>query len=148
MDRFLGVGNRGQVHGLVGFQDQFQVLDQQRFTAGWQSQAEGRHVLGQQRLKVLRIHGFLWVKGRDQALRIYDLLALSGQLAETQKTPIADYAKGLAHWRAGEFDQAERCFGRSAEADRPAAIFRERARELCARPPGAEWEPIRTLQEK
>ncbi|MBX9647554.1 MAG: adenylate/guanylate cyclase domain-containing protein [Xanthobacteraceae bacterium] len=88
------------------------------------------------------------VKGRDQALKIYELMALSGQRADTQRVPIADYAKGLAHWRAGEFDQAERYFGRSAEADRPAAIFRERARELCAQPPGAEWEPIRTLQEK
>jgi adenylate cyclase/guanylate cyclase len=88
------------------------------------------------------------VKGRDQALKIYDLLALSGQLADTQRAVIADYAKGLAHWRAGEFDQAERCFGRSAGADRPAGIFRERARELGAQSPGAEWEPIRTLQEK
>ncbi len=88
------------------------------------------------------------VKGRDQALKIYDLLARSGQLADTQRAPIADYARGLAHWRAGEFDQAERCFGRSAGTDGPAAIFRERARELRDQPPGAEWEPIRTLQEK
>jgi adenylate cyclase len=115
----------------------------------------GTSIIASETTAALAGDGFAWreldtvrVKGRDQALRIYDLLALSGQLADAQRAPIADYAKGLAHWRAGEFDQAERCFGRSAEVDRPAAIFRERARELCAQPPRAEWEPIRTLQEK
>ena len=76
------------------------------------------------------------------------MAALSGQLAAPQAALIAAYAEGLAHWRAGEFDLAEKCFGRSAETDRPAAIFRERAREMAAQPPGAEWDPIRTLQEK
>lgn len=88
------------------------------------------------------------VKGRTQALGIYEVAGLSGQLAASQAALIADYAEGLAHWRAGEFDLAEKCFGRSAAADRPAAIFRDRAREMAAEPPGAEWDPIRTLQEK
>jgi adenylate cyclase len=88
------------------------------------------------------------VKGRDQALRIYQLMALSAQLAPPQAALIADYAEGLAHWRAGEFDSAEQCFGRSAGVDRSAAIFRARVREMAAHAPGAEWEPIRTLQEK
>ncbi|MEP6839228.1 MAG: adenylate/guanylate cyclase domain-containing protein [Bradyrhizobium sp.] len=88
------------------------------------------------------------VKGRNQALKIYDLVALSGQLAPPQAVMLADYAKGLAHWRAGEFALADTCFGRSADTDRPAAIFRERAQALSAQAPGADWDPIRTLQEK
>ena len=88
------------------------------------------------------------VKGRTQALTIYDLLALSELLTRPQAALSADYAEGLAHWRAGEFDLAEKCFGRSAETDRPAAIFRERARDQAAQSPEAEWDPIRTLQEK
>jgi adenylate cyclase len=88
------------------------------------------------------------VKGRTQALKIYDLLALSVLLAPPQAALCANYAAGLAHWRAGEFELAEKCFARSAETDRPAAIFRERARELAAQSPEAEWDPIRTLQEK
>ena len=88
------------------------------------------------------------VKGRNQALGIYELVGLSGRVADPQAASIADYAEGLAHWRAGEFSRAEKCFARSAETDRPAAIFRERARELAAHAPGADWEPIRTLQEK
>jgi adenylate cyclase len=88
------------------------------------------------------------VKGRTQPLKIYDLLALSELLTQPQAALGANYAEGLAHWRTGEFDLAEKCFGRSAETDRPAAIFRERARDLAAQSPGAEWDPIRTLQEK
>ena len=72
------------------------------------------------------------VKGRNQALRIYELMALSTQLAPAQAALAADYAKGLAHWRAGEFAAAEQCFGQSAATDKPAAIFRERARQLAA----------------
>jgi adenylate cyclase len=88
------------------------------------------------------------VKGRTQALTIYDLLALSELLTRPQAALSANYAEGLRHWRAGEFDLAEKCFGRSAETDRPAAIFRERARDQAAQSPEAEWDPIRTLQEK
>jgi adenylate cyclase len=88
------------------------------------------------------------VKGRTQALKIYELLALSELLAQPQAELRANYAEGLAHWRAAEFDLAEKCFGRSAETDRPTAIFRERARDLAAQSPEAEWDPIRTLQEK
>jgi adenylate cyclase/guanylate cyclase len=88
------------------------------------------------------------VKGRDQALRIYELAALSAQLMPPQAALIADYTRGLAHWRAGEFELAEQCFGRSAETDRPSAIFRARAQALAAHGPEADWEPIRTLQEK
>jgi adenylate cyclase len=88
------------------------------------------------------------VKGRTQPLKIYDLLALSELLTQPQAALGTNYAEGLAHWRAGEFDLAEKCFGRSAETDRPAAIFRERARDLAAQSPEAEWDPIRTLQEK
>jgi len=88
------------------------------------------------------------VKGRNQALKIYQLLAHATGLAEAQAASNANYADGLAHWRAREFELAATCFGRSADSDRPAALFGQRARELVEHPPGADWDPIRTLQEK
>jgi adenylate cyclase len=88
------------------------------------------------------------VKGRTQPLKIYDLLAVSELLTQSQAALSANYAEGLAHWRTGKFDLAAACFGRSAETDKPAAIFRERARDLAAQSPASEWDPIRTLQEK
>ena len=88
------------------------------------------------------------VKGRTQALKIYELLTRAAELTPEQEVLITDYAEGLAHWRAREFDRAATCFGRSASVDRPAALFRDRARELAEAPPGGDWDPIRTLQEK
>jgi adenylate cyclase len=90
----------------------------------------------------------LRVKGRAQALKIYELLALSNEVTSSQEVFLADYAEGLAHWRVGEFDLAASSFERAAEADRPSANFLTRARECVQNPPGPGWEPIRTLQEK
>ena len=74
--------------------------------------------------------GFAWreldairVKGRSQALKIYELLALAAELTEAQKAEAANYAEGLAHWRAREFEAAAAAFARSADTDRPAAFF-------------------------
>jgi len=87
------------------------------------------------------------VKGRDQALKIYELLAMTAQLTETQKMLVASYAEGLAHWRGRDFTAAAAAFARSTD-DRPAAHFRARANELAANAPAADWDPVRTLQEK
>lgn len=115
----------------------------------------GTSIIASETTVALAGDAFVWreldtirVKGRTQALGIYEVVALAAHLADPQAALLADYAEGLAHWRAGEFELAEKCFGRSAEADRPAAIFRERARQMAAHSPGAEWDPIRTLQEK
>jgi adenylate cyclase len=88
------------------------------------------------------------VKGRNQALKIYQLLARSTAPADAHATSIANYADGLAHWRAREFELAATCFERSADIDRPSQLFGQRARQLVEHPPGADWDPIRTLQEK
>jgi adenylate cyclase/guanylate cyclase len=88
------------------------------------------------------------VKGRTQALKIYELVALSTALTSSQQALIANYAGGLAYWRAREFALAATSFARSADIDRPASLFCQRARELAQSPPGEDWDPIRTLQEK
>jgi adenylate cyclase/guanylate cyclase len=88
------------------------------------------------------------VKGRTQALKIYELVATAAQLTASQQAPLAEYARGLAHWRAGEFDLAAGCFERTAKEDRPASIFLDRAKEQLGKAPGGDWDPIRTLQEK
>jgi adenylate cyclase len=99
--------------------------------------------------------GFAWreldavrVKGRTQALKIHELLTLASQLTEAQQKSMSCYAEGLAHWRARDFAAAAASFGWSAETDRPAALFRDRAQELATSPTDADWDPVRTLQEK
>ena len=88
------------------------------------------------------------VMGRSNPLKIYQLLALAANLTASQAEVAADYASGLAHWRAGEFDLAARCFARSTESDRPSRMFLERARQYAQQAPAGEWDPIRTLQGK
>jgi adenylate cyclase len=99
--------------------------------------------------------GFAWreldevrVKGRNRALKIFELVARSDALSEEQQALIKTYGDGLARWRAGEFHLAMDAFGRSAGADKPSALFRERAEEMAAERPNKDWEPIRALQEK
>ena len=88
------------------------------------------------------------VKGRSHPVRIYELLAHATQQASSNEAATVNYAKGLAHWRLGEFDTAAECFERSAEFDRPSLVFLERARKFSKNPPGREWDPVRTLEEK
>jgi adenylate cyclase/guanylate cyclase len=88
------------------------------------------------------------VKGRTQALKIFELLELAEQKSPLPDTVMTDYAEGLAHWRAGAFDLAAKCFTRSAGADRPSANFLVRAREMENLRPGTDWDPVRALQEK
>ena len=77
------------------------------------------------------------VKGRTNQLKIYELLAQAAELTPAQAAVAADYAQGLAHWRAGEFDLAAKCFARSAEADRPSAHVSRAGEKLMRskRPP-------------
>jgi adenylate cyclase/guanylate cyclase len=88
------------------------------------------------------------VKGREQSLRIHELHGLKGELTPAEQTMLTDYAEGLALWRAGNLQQAAERFTRSAPADRPSALFTERARRAAAGPAGDGWDPVRTLQEK
>jgi len=89
------------------------------------------------------------VKGRTQSLRIHELMAASAsELTGSQRAALADYAAGLSHWRAREFDLAAGCFERSAAQDRPSALFRERARQAADNAPDPDWEPVRSLLEK
>jgi adenylate cyclase/guanylate cyclase len=115
----------------------------------------GTTVIASETTVVLTGETFAWreldtirVKGRSNQLKIYQLLALAADLTDSQAAVTADYAKGLAHWRAGEFDLAANYFEHVAETDRPSQLFLERAREYAKQAPAGEWDPIRTLQEK
>ena len=115
----------------------------------------GTTIIASEATVALAGEAFVWreldavrVKGRSQALTIYQLMALSTEPAASRQALIADYADGLAHWCAREFALAAKCFGRSADIDRPASLFQARALELAQDPPGEDWDPIRTLQEK
>jgi len=88
------------------------------------------------------------VKGRATPVKIYELLAEAGQETPQQAAAAATYARGLAHWRAREFDAAAKCFERVADVDKPSALFLSRAKAFASDPPGPDWEPVSTLDAK
>ncbi|MGE0734845.1 MAG: CHASE2 domain-containing protein [Alphaproteobacteria bacterium] len=88
------------------------------------------------------------VKGRSAAVKIYEPLAVTGAETADQAARAASYAEGLACWRARDFKGAADAFARFAAVDPAAAIFQKRAAKFALEPPGAEWEPVNTLEEK
>jgi adenylate cyclase len=88
------------------------------------------------------------VKGRGEAVRIYEPLGEAGRQSADQTTRAASYAQGLQHWRGGDFAAAAEAFAECADSDKPSALFLARARKLLASHPVAHWEPVQTLDEK
>jgi adenylate cyclase len=88
------------------------------------------------------------VQGRATPVRIYELLAEAGQETPQQVESATSYAKGLAYWRAREFDAAAKCFVAAAAVDKPSALFARRANLLAGQPPALDWEPVNTLDGK
>jgi len=88
------------------------------------------------------------VKGSTTPVKIYELVAETGQETQEQQQAASAYAQGLAHWRAREFDAAVSAFSRAAEFDKASALFVKRSEELAKSPPGEDWEPVNALDGK
>jgi class 3 adenylate cyclase/CHASE2 domain-containing sensor protein len=88
------------------------------------------------------------VKGRDEPVRIYEPLGEAGQQSPDQLACAASYSEGLALWRERNFAGAAQSFARWSETDSPSALFMARANKLSLGPPGEDWRPIQTLDEK
>lgn len=115
----------------------------------------GTTVIASETTMALTGAAFVWreldtirVKGRAGATTIYEPLAAAGEATPQQLSCSEAYAEGLARWRGRDFAGAVEHFARSASADRPSALFLERATELAGHPPGPEWEPLNALEEK
>jgi class 3 adenylate cyclase len=87
------------------------------------------------------------VKGRAQAVRIFEPLGAAGEVAPDVIAHAEIYGAGLARYRAGDFAAAAEQFARIAGEDPPAALFLQRARRLAGEPPGPGWEPVTPQQE-
>ncbi len=99
--------------------------------------------------------GFFWreldairVKGRSEPVKIYEPVSLAGQQTPDDTAKVAAYDEGLARWRKRDFAGAVSSFGRLADRDPPAALFRQRAEDLVKHPPDDDWEPVNTLEGK
>src|SRR5262245_14616005 len=88
------------------------------------------------------------VKGRRQAVRIFEPLGVAGEVAPELLSRAQTYGAGLTRYRARDFAGAAEKFALVANDDTPSALFLERVRQLAQQPPGADWEAVSAQEEK
>ena len=90
----------------------------------------------------------VWVKGREEPLGIFEALAIRGDETEYQKSRAVRYGQALALYRGGRFETAQANWLRIAADDGPSRVMAERAGNLHARVPVANWDGVWNLATK
>jgi len=111
--------------------------------------SEDTHRLAQDILETRELDS-VRVVGRNEPVRLYELLARKGQLTPEQKDLRSRFEPALAAYRAAKWDAAEAGFKSCLEVlptDGPSTIFLDRVSKL--RTGGdAQWEGVWNLSEK
>ena len=97
---------------------------------------------------VLRQLDFLAVKGKKQAVEVFEVVGRAGDVAQSTLDRIAEFEAALARYRARDFDGASEIFAALAPDDQVADLYLERCRHFRAAPPPADWNGSFELQEK
>ncbi|MGB8992813.1 MAG: adenylate/guanylate cyclase domain-containing protein [Desulfobaccales bacterium] len=85
------------------------------------------------------------VKGRETAVRVFEVLGLTGELDPLVTRRGRDFARGLELYRRGRFPEAQAVFDAilaDDPEDGPSRTFRERCRQFEEAPPPADWDTI------
>ncbi len=93
----------------------------------------------------------LKVKGKKQAVEVFELIGEPGEVDEAQRRFLGAYGAGYAAFCARRFAEARAAFGEAATlrpGDFLATRYGEEAGRLAATPPSADWEPILELHSK
>ena len=93
----------------------------------------------------------LRVKGKQEPITVYELMARAGELDEAVKRMRSDYMEGLAHYRDMAFEKAEEAFRRALAVDPddgPARTYIERCRAYREDPPPPDWDRVFTMRTK
>ena len=92
------------------------------------------------------------VAGRERATTVYELMDADPPDVKSQKQEtLAQFERGLEHYRAGEFSPALKRFDACvalAPKDNAAALYVHRCRELIESPPQSEWRGLTVLDRK
>lgn len=90
------------------------------------------------------------VVGRSEPLRLFELAALAGATDSPRDGLFALYAEGLAAYRAGNWDEAQRALGealRLSPTDGPSLLLLDRVARFMSLPP-PDWDGIWRLTSK
>jgi adenylate cyclase len=92
------------------------------------------------------------VKGKEQPVRVYEVLDLAGNVPAETLVLMAEFATALATYRAGEFDAARALFETIADRDEPAKIYLDRCLHFMQYPPSKSsdgtWDGVWRMTEK
>lgn len=87
----------------------------------------------------------LRVAGKQETVRVYELLGHAAELSETDQQRVQAYETGLARYRAQDWEAAETAFREClaiAPADRPSQVMLERIAAFRQAPPAAGWDGV------
>jgi adenylate cyclase len=91
------------------------------------------------------------VVGKSEPARIYELLSPAGALGPAEVELREEFGKGLAAYRAREWNAAERQFRHCLELradDAPSTLYIERIATFRKEPPPANWDGVWHLTKK
>ncbi len=94
---------------------------------------------------------YLAVKGKEQPVRVYEVLDLIGQTDEVTKRAVPRYLEGLAKYRDRDFDGAITSFEAALQEkpdDGPSLLYIERCRHFLDEPPEPGWTGAWQAKEK
>ncbi len=85
------------------------------------------------------------VKGRETPVRVFEVMALKGELTAATAALKEKFAQGLEFYRQGDFSPAAAAFAAALELapeDGPSQAFLNRCQLLQANPPPATWDTV------
>jgi adenylate cyclase len=88
------------------------------------------------------------VAGKTEAVKVYELLALKGELPAEKHETVERYHEALALYRQRRFSEAAAVLeARLAKdpKDGPTAVLLERCREYAETPPPPSWDGVASL---
>ncbi len=88
------------------------------------------------------------VKGKTEAVTLFEPLGKKGGIPMPLQTLKHDYETALGDMRARNFIAAEKAFAALAETDAPAKVMLTRCREFLKTPPPQGWNGVIALTEK
>lgn len=100
---------------------------------------------------VTRVLGDLRVRGRDEAVRIFELVGADpAHLDPTRIELISKFNMGWSHFKARKWDEAASCFKEASALDPddyPSRIYVKFSRRFHRSPPPADWDGAFTFDE-
>lgn len=91
------------------------------------------------------------VVGKNEPVRVYELIDHAGHATDDTRRLMDEYAKGLAAYRKRDWDQAIRCFESALETEPPdpaSRVLLERCRLYRETPPPDDWAGVFALSQK